>query len=106
MSINISITILLVLVITNAVYITITDTDYFGPIIALVLYGVIAFVFWRLKHFQAGIIAGILGFGFHIYELIVFGLADMRPLNLSLLLTNLLLPIPLVYFSYKAYRQY
>ena len=103
MSSNISITILLVLVITNAVYITITD--YFGPIIALVLYGVIAFVFWRLKHFQAGIIAGILGFGFHIYELIVFGLADMRPLNLSLLLTNLLLPIPLVYFSYKAYRQ-
>ena len=103
MSRSISITILLVLVIANAVYVTITD--YSGPIIALVLYGVVAFVFWRLKHFQAGIIAGILGFGFHLYELIAFGLADMRPLNLSLILTNLLLPIPLVYFSYKAYRQ-
>ena len=103
MSSNISITILLVLVIANAVYTTITD--YFGPIIALMLYGVVAFVFWRLKHFQAGIITGILGFGFHIYEFIAFGLADMEPLNLSLLLTNLLLPVPLVYFSYKAYRQ-
>jgi len=100
---SISITILLVLVIINAVYITITD--YSGPIIALVLYGVVAFVFWRLKHFQAGIIAGILGFVFHLYELVAFGLADMRPLNLALLLTNLLLPIPLVYFSYKTYRQ-
>ena len=103
MSRSISITILLVLLITNAVYVTITD--YSGPIIALVLYGVVAFVFWRLKHFQAGIIAGILGFGFHLYELIAFGFADMRPLNLSLLLINLLLPIPLVYFSYKVYRQ-
>ena len=79
MSRSISITILLALVITNAVYVTITD--YSGPIIALVLYGVVAFVFWSLKHFQAGIIVGILGFSFHLYELISFGLADMKPLN-------------------------
>jgi hypothetical protein len=103
LSSNISITILIVLVITNAVYVTITD--YFGPIIALVLYGLVSFVFWRLKHCQAGIIAGILGFGVHIYEIIAFGLADIRTLTLSLLITNLLLPVPLVYFSYKAYRQ-
>ena len=103
MSRSISITILLVLVITNAIYVTITD--YSGPIIALVLYGVVAFVFWRFKHFQSGIIAGILGFGFHLYELIASGLSDMIPINLSLFLINLLLPIPLVYFSYKAYRQ-
>ena len=99
----ITITVLLILVTANAIYVGISD--YFGPIIALILYGVVGFIVWRFNHFQAGIIAGALGLVIHIYELIAVGvveLSDTGLLSQSLFIINILLPIPLIYFSYKS----
>ena len=100
----ITIAVLLILVTANAIYVGISD--YFGPIIALILYGVVGFIVWRFNHFQAGIIAGALGLVIHIYELVPVGLADMGLLNQFLFMINLILPIPLIYFSYKSGKQH
>ena len=80
-------------------------SEYSGPLIALILYVVAAFLCWRRNHFQAGIIAGMAGLGIHIYELILWGVAGLGLLDLGLPLVNLIGTIPLMYFSYKAYRE-
>jgi len=89
-------------VITNAAWVA--TSEYLGPVIALILYAIVTFLCWRLKHFQAGIIAGILGLGIHTYELISSRVSELQKLNPWFFLINLILPIPLIYFSYKARR--
>jgi hypothetical protein len=100
---KVSLGILIALVITNATWGA--TSGHSGPLIALSFYAVVAFLCWRWSHFQAGIIAGVAGVSIHAYELISWGLAELRALEVALLFVNLILPILLIYFSYKAYRE-
>ena len=95
--------ILVVLVIANAVWLA--TSEYSSPLIALIFYALIAFLCWRRSHFQAGIIGGIVGLGVHIYELLSQGIIELRGLELGLFFINLTFPIPLIYFSYRAYQE-
>lgn len=79
-------------------------SEHSGPAIALTMYGLVLFLYWRWNHFQAGIIAGIVGLSIHTYEFISWDLEGLRALESGLLIANLILPIPLIYFSYKAYQ--
>ena len=99
---KLTLSILLALVITNAVWIVVSE--YAGPVIALVVYVLVTFLCWHRNHLQSGIIAGIVGICIHAYEFISWGLEGLIALDLGLLLANLILPIPLIYFSYRAYR--
>ncbi len=75
---------------------------YPGPFIGFIFYGVITFFFWRRNHFHAGVIGGIVGVIIHGGELVV-GVTDaLKSVDTVLFLINLFLPIPLIYFSYKA----
>jgi len=100
---KVPLSILIALVIANATWVA--TSGHSGPVIALIFYALVAFLCWQRNHFQAGIIAGIVGLGIHAYELISWGLAELRALDSGLLFINLILPIPLIYFSYKAYRE-
>lgn len=100
---KVPLSILIALVIANATWVA--TSDHSGPLIALSFYAVVAFLCWRRSHFQAGIIAGIAGVSIHAYELISWGLAELRALEVALLFVNLILPIPLIYFSYRAHRE-
>ena len=95
--------ILVALVITNAVWLA--TSEYSSPLFALIIYAVIAFLCWRRSHFQAGIIVGIIGLGVHIYELLSQGIIELRGFELGLFFINLTFPIPLIYFSYRAYQE-
>jgi len=100
---KITIGILIVLVAINAVW-TIT-IKHSGSVIALFCYGFVAFLCWRRSHFQAGIIVGILGLGIHIYELIFHNTEKMGGIDLISFFANIVLPIPLIYFSLKAHQK-
>ena len=99
---KVPLSILIALVITNAVWVVMSEHS--GPAIALAIYGLASFLCWRWNHFQAGIITGIVGLGIHTYEFISWGLEGLRALEFGLLIANIILPIPLIYFSYRAYR--
>lgn len=100
---KVTLSILIALVIANAIWVA--TSGHSGPVIALIFYALVAFLCWRRGHFQAGIIAGVVGLGIHAYELISWGLAGLRTLDVGLLFINLILPVPLIYFSYRAYRE-
>jgi len=95
--------ILVVLVGVNAVWAVTMELS--GPVIALLFYAFVTFLCWRRSHFQAGIISGILGLGIHVYELIFQDLGRLDGFDLGLFYANIVLPIPLTYFSYQAHRE-
>lgn len=76
-----------------------------GALIALSFYSVISFLCLRRQHFQAGVIAGIIGFGIHVYELFVLGTSELAMIDQVFFYTNLILPIPLIFTSYLASRK-
>ena len=88
------------LVFSNAVWTV--SSRYSGPFIAMIFYAFVTFLCWRKKHFQAGIIAGFLGFSIHLYELIFQGIKELKGMNLIIFYLNLIFPVLLVYFAYKA----
>ena len=92
--------ILLILVVTNAVWVFFAR--YSGPLIALVFYSVITYLCWQKRHFRAGIIAGVVGFGIHAYELMSRGVGELQGIEFALFSINLVLPIALLYFSVRA----
>jgi hypothetical protein len=100
---RITIGILVLLGITNAVWVATSERK--GPLIALVFYTFITLLCWRRSHFRAGIIGGIFGFGIHVYELISLGIGELDGVEPGFFFANLLLPILLTYFSYKAYQE-
>jgi len=97
---TITIVILVILILSNAVWAV--SSGYPGPFIAIIFYTLVTFLCWRKKHFQAGIIAGFLGFGIHLYELILRGIKELEGIYLAIFYINLIFPILLVYFSHKA----
>ena len=94
--------ILLALVVVNSAWVIVSLHS--GSIIGLTVYGVVAYLCWYRNHFQAGIIAGIIGLGIHIYEIISWGMKGLRVFECGLLIANLILPVVLIYFSYRANR--
>ena len=100
---KVTIGILVVLAGINAVWgVTL---EHSGPVIALLCYALVAFLCWRRGHFQAGIIGGVFGLGIHVYELIFQDIGRQRGIDLGFFCANIILPIPLAYFSYKAHRE-
>jgi hypothetical protein len=95
----ITIIILFILMLSNAAWVI--SSEYSGPFIAMIFYAFVTFLCWRKKHFQAGMIAGSLGFGIHLYELIFRGIKELEGIYLAIFYINLIFPILLVYFSYK-----
>jgi hypothetical protein len=75
-----------------------------GSLVALVLYSVIFFLCWRMLDFRAVIIAGLIGFGVHLYELVFLDISAFQFIETILFYLNLILPIPIVYFGYRAYQ--
>ena len=96
--------ILLILVLTNSVWLFISD--FSGPLIGLVFYAIIIYLCICKKHFQAAAIAGIIGFSIHILELIFFKNANINGIELVCFLINIFFPIALVYFSHKANKKF
>ena len=76
-----------------------------GVLIALVFYSIVSFLCIRSRHFGAGVIAGIFGFGIHMYELFVLGTAELIGIDQVFFYANLVLPIPLTFTSYLASRK-
>ena len=60
---------LLSLVAVNAVWLIISMHG--GSFIALIFYLIVSFLCLRYRHYQAGVIAGIFGFGVHIIEFLL-----------------------------------
>ena len=99
----ITIALLLTLAAVNAVWLI--ASWHGGAFIALGFYSVISFLCLRRQHFQAGVIAGIIGFGIHIFELFVLGTSELTVLDQVFFYANLVLPLPLTITSYLASRK-
>lgn len=99
----ITIAFLLSLVGVNAVWLI--KRGHGGGLIALVFYSVVSFRCLRTRHFRAGVIAGIFGFGIHVYELFVKGTTELIGIDQVLFYANLILPIPLTFTSYLTSRK-
>ena len=76
-----------------------------GSLIALIFYSVIFFLYWRMSDFRAVMMAGLIGFGVHLYEWVGLGTSTFQGLDTLLFYLNLVLPIPLAYLGYRAYRE-
>jgi len=99
----ITIAILLSLAGANAVWFIISGHG--GALIALVFYLVVSFLCLRNRHFLSGVIAGIFGFGIHIYELFVHGIVELTEIDQVFFYANLILPIPLIFTNYLVSRK-
>jgi hypothetical protein len=75
-----------------------------GTLLALIFYSIILFLCWRMLDFRAVIIAGLVGFGVHLFELVFLDLTAFQLLDTIIFYLNLVLPIPLAYFGYRANR--
>ena len=100
---KIGIGILVVLAGTNAIWIV--TSRHSGTLVALIFYVFITLLVWRKDDFRAGIISGIFGSGIHLYELIFQGLGKLEGIEVGFFFVNLILPLPLIYFSYRAYLE-
>ena len=98
----ITIAFLLSLAAANAVWLIVSWHG--GAFIALAFYSVISFLCLRRQHFQAGIIAGIIGFGIHLFELFVLGTSELIGIDCVFFYANLILPLPLAITSFLASR--
>jgi hypothetical protein len=82
-------------------------SDFTGPLFGGAIYALAAYLCWRRRHYQVGIIGGILGFGLHLLELLTLNTNQAADLiDLICLFLNLFLPILLVLFSIRAYRRH
>ena len=90
--------ILIILALSNLLFFIVSP--YSGPIVGFVM--AIAFaIHWWVKRNSTVIIAiAIIWIFLHIYELLTFGTASFS----VFIYLNLLLPIPLLYFSLKRYQ--
>ena len=87
--------ILIILIGVNVAWFVISKQS--GSLVAMIFYSIIFFLCWLMLDFRAVIIAGLIGFGIHLFELV-------QVLDILLFCLNLVLPIPLAYFSYQAHR--
>jgi hypothetical protein len=98
----ITIVLLLSLVVGNAVWLILSWHG--GVLIALAQYLVVSYLCLRKGHFQAGVIAGIVGFGIHLFELLKLGTSQLTGIEQIFFYANLILPVPLIITSYLTTR--
>ena len=94
----------LALTAVNALWVVFSP--FSGPLLALIFYAVLTFLCWRKNDFRAGVIIGILGLAIHTFEWVFKGIEGLNVFETVFFFANLLLPVPLIYFSIKAYRQF
>lgn len=99
----VTITLLFSLVGINAVWLIISAPG--GALIAIGFYLIVSYVCLRRRHFRAGVIAGIFGFGIHVYELFAQGATKLMGIDQVCFYANIILPIPLTLTSYLASRK-
>jgi len=99
---NVVLGVLVILVSLNTAWFLVSKHS--GSLWGFILYLIILFLCWRQNEFRAGIAAGLLGFGVHLYELVNADVEDLIFIDLLFSLLNLVLPILLVYSSYQAYK--
>jgi hypothetical protein len=95
--------ILVSLVGVNAVWVVISR--FSGPLIGLIIYVFVAFLCWKRERFETGVIAGMLGFAIHTYELLFQRTGKLTGIDMGFLVMNIVLPISLAFFGYRAYRE-
>ena len=91
--------ILIILVIVNAVWATASKMP--GAAVNVILYVLITYFFWHNDQCKTGIMGGILASLLHLSELIR-GAWVFESVTPVMLILNIVLPIPLVYFSYRS----
>jgi len=91
--------ILIGLVIANAVWATASKTT--GPAVGVILYVMITYFFWHSDHYNSGITGGVLACLLHLSELIR-GAWVFEGVTAVMLILNIILPLPLIYFSFQA----
>lgn len=94
---------LLSLTVSNAVWLILNWNG--GAFIALVFYLVVSLICLIKRHYQAGVIAGTIGFGIHLYELFGMGTSQLTEIDQVFFYINLILPIPLAITSFLAARK-
>ena len=98
-SIRVVYALLIVLVLVNCAWALLFSRT--GPIIGASAYALVALVSWRRKETHPALIVGIVGLALHVVEL--FSAAGMRA-ELSFLVANVIIPIPLLYVSWRLIR--
>lgn len=94
--------ILIILVIVNAIWAAATRMP--GAAVNVILYVLITYFFWHNDHYNTGITGGILASLLHLSELIR-GAWVFEGVTPVMLILNIVLPILLVYFSFRAKKK-
>jgi len=100
---KIVIVILSTLVLTNAAWVIIYKS--YAPLIAIIFYLVVIFLFWQKNDIFSGIIIGSIAFVIHFYELLFHGITDLKLLESVFFFINLILPLPLVVLCYNIFKK-
>ena len=74
-------------------------------LVAVAAYTVVAVAVLRGNDFRAGLMVGIAGFAIHAAELVVQGIAGLRPLERVWLAANIVLPLTLVWLNWVLIRR-
>jgi hypothetical protein len=90
--------ILIILALCNLLFFIVSP--YSGPIVGFIMAIAFAIHWWVKRNSTVIIAVAIIWFIVHIYELLTFGRTSFS----VLIYLNLLLPIPLLYFSLKRYQ--
>jgi hypothetical protein len=98
---TLTLTLLITLALMNAVWSFLSSWG--GATLASTLYAIVA-LRWYLKDYISAAIAGVLGFGIHLYLLLVHPLEDLRVYESVFFYLNILLPIPIASLGFLAYR--
>ena len=91
--------ILLILVFANAAWLLVSP--FRGPLFAVVFYSFVLYLCLRKGDYRAPLVAGLLAFAFHALEWFLGSGPGGRG-DAIFFMINLILPLSLVYFSYKA----
>jgi hypothetical protein len=70
----------------------------------VVFYSIIVFLFLKINDYRSGAVAGVIGFGIHIFELLSGRASWLEGMDILFLYLNIILPVPLIGFSILADR--
>lgn len=82
-----------------------STSTYNGPYIALIMYSTVTYLCWKKHDFKAGLISGIVGLCIHTFELISLDMGEFTRPDKCFFFLNIVLPIPLIYYSFKVYQK-
>jgi hypothetical protein len=99
---SLGLTLLITMALMNAAWSFLSSWE--GASVGSVLYAIVA-LRWYLQDYIAGGIAGVLGFGIHLYVLLFHPLADLQVFESVFFFLNLLVPIPIACFGFLLHRE-